>query len=51
MVGEYVIGKYHMRDAQQGEEDVNWYRCHDQSLATDRTVTDFIGDDDNPSIS
>jgi hypothetical protein len=51
MVGEYVIGKYHMRDAQQGEEDVNWYRCHDQSLATDRTVTSFIGDDDNPSIS
>jgi len=49
MVGKYVVGKYSMRSALQGREDVEWLRCHDQSLASDRTVIQFIGDDDQPT--
>ena len=49
MVGKYVVGKYSMPSALQGREDVEWHSCHDQSLASDRTVTQFIGDDDQPT--
>ena len=49
-VGDYIIGKLILPNANQTTGDrVQWKTCQDQSLATDRTVDQFIGDDDRPN--
>ena len=49
-VGKYVIGKLHLPHASQSSTEVEWHKCEDQSLATDRTMLEYIGDDTPPNF-